>query len=316
MMPNFKQRTIRIFLTLLVIIILNFVIPRAMPGDPMIYLLGEDASVDQETLNNLKRELGLDKPVSVQFLYYCRDLLRMDFGYSYHFRKKVTSIIIDRIPWTLGLLLPSIFFGALLGIFLGARSAWTSPNRLNRLLTHALILLYSIPAFFLAMMVLNIFSIQLNIFPMKGFYQSGSFQDILLHYLLPVMVLSLISLARNFLIMRGSVILEKDQPYVIYARAKGLSAAQILNRHVFKNAILPLIALIALDFGFLFSGALFIEIVFSLNGMGTLIYDSILSRDYPLIQGIFLTITFMVIAANLIAEGLQLMLDPRTRKPK
>ena len=87
-------------------------------------------------------------------------------------------------------------------------------------------------------------------------------------------------------------------------------------RHVFKNAILPLIALIALDFGFLFSGALFIEIVFSLNGMGTLIYDSILSRDYPLIQGIFLTITFMVIAANLIAEGLQLMLDPRTRKPK
>jgi peptide/nickel transport system permease protein len=313
-MPDIKYRILRILLTLLIITVLNFIIPRAMPGDPLTYLLGEDAMVDAEDIAALKHDLGLDRPLPAQFLRYCLDLIRLDLGYSYHYRKSVTSVILDRIPWTLGLLLPSILLGACLGTLLGAGSAWTHRKKRFQPLFHLSVLFYSIPAFFLAMMALNIFSIQLNLLPVKGFYQGGSFNDILLHYLLPVAVLTLISFSRNFLVMRGSVLQEMDHHYVMYARSKGLSPRQVLIRHVFKNALSPLIALIALDFGFLFSGALFIEIVFSLNGLGTLIYDSILSRDYPLIQGIFLVIASMVILANLIGNGLQLMLDPRTRR--
>ena len=118
------------------------------------------------------------------------------------------------------------------------------------------------------------------------------------------------------MIMRGSVLSELGQPYVLYARAKGVSERNILYRHIFKNALLPLMSLVALDFGFLFSGALFVEIVFSLNGMGTLIYDAILSRDYPMIQGLFVVITIMVILANLLADSFHQIMDPRLKKQR
>jgi peptide/nickel transport system permease protein len=125
--------------------------------------------------------------------------------------------------------------------------------------------------------------------------------------------MSLFSASRNYMIMRGSVIQEKQMLYAAYARAKGLYGYQILFRHVFKNAVLPIIALVALDFGFIFSGALFIEIVFSMHGMGNLIYDALLCRDYPVLQGSFLVITLMVVTANFLSDYVYTLVDPRVR---
>ena len=137
--------------------------------------------------------------------------------------------------------------------------------------------------------------------------------DIAHHLFLPILVMTLFSLSRNYMIMRGSVLQEKNSLYAAFARAKGLYDDEVLFRHVFKNALLPIITLLALDFGFILSGALFVEIVFSMNGMGNLIYDALLSRDYPVLQGSFLIITLMVVSANLLADLLYSRLDPRVR---
>jgi peptide/nickel transport system permease protein len=127
--------------------------------------------------------------------------------------------------------------------------------------------------------------------------------------------MSVFSASRNFLVMRGSVIQEKKELYALYARAKGLNDTGVLFRHVLKNSSLPIITLLALDFGFLFSGALFIEIIFSLNGMGTLIYGAIMGKDYPLLQGAFLVISLTALLANMLADLLYALIDPRVRRP-
>lgn len=166
----------------------------------------------------------------------------------------------------------------------------------------------------MAILFMSLFAVHWNLFPIKGFYQSGTLTDIIRHHILPVAVLTLISFSRNFIIMRGCVLQERSKPYVIFGKAKGIPGKRLLFQHVLRNAILPVISLLALDFGFLMSGALFVEIVFSLNGMGTLIYDAINSRDYPLIQGIFMIITLMVVSANLVADWIHQLLDPRIGK--
>lgn len=309
-----KSKGSRYLLTLFIIFSLNFFIPRLMPGDPVVYLVGEDAAVDRDLIAELKAELGLDRPLFNQYLLYWRQVFRFDFGYSYHLRKPVTRVILAKLPWTLGLLLPPILFGAFLGTFLGALSGWRKNNFINRFSTGLTTGIYSTPPYFLSMILLYLFSVHWEIFPLKGFYKTGTFWDILHHYFLPVLVLSLFIAARNYMVMRGSVLQEKDKLYVLYARAKGVHGDGLLFRHIFKNALLPVVTMIALDFGFIFSGAILIEIVFSLNGMGTLIYEAILSRDYPLLQGIFLVISIMVIAANIAADFLYQWIDPRVKE--
>jgi len=308
-----KKKALRHLIALLIIFTLNFIIPRAMPGDPITNLLGENFVASEATIQELKTELGLDKSLPAQFLDYWKDIFSLRLGYSYHFNQKVISIIFSRIKWTLALLIPSILLGAFLGTFLGALSGWKKNNLANKTTTRAFLAVYSSPPYFLGILLLYIFSFKWGLFPFKGFYETGTFLDILQHLFLPILIMSAFAASRNYMIMRGSVLIEKEQLYVVYARAKGLYGDSILFRHIFKNASLPVITLIALDFGFLLSGALFVEIVFSMNGMGTLIYEALLSRDYPVLQGCFLIITLMVIAANFIADFLYSYIDPRVR---
>ena len=176
--------------------------------------------------------------------------------------------------------------------------------------------IYCTPPFFLSLIVLYVFAFKIGIFPLRGFYETGTFTDIAKHFFLPVLVLSLSLASRNYMIMRGSVIQEKGKLYILYARAKGLLNHSILFRHAFKNASLPLITLVALDIGFIISGALFVEIVFSMNGMGTLIFDALLARDYPVLQGIFLIITIMVVLANFLADIVYRIIDPRVSEQR
>jgi peptide/nickel transport system permease protein len=309
-----KKKAARYLLALFIIFSLNFLIPRAMPGDPVTNLLGENFIASQATIQDLKQELGLDKSLPMQYLNYWKDIFTLRLGFSYHFNQKVLTIIFNRMKWTMALLFPSILLGAILGTLFGALSGWKTNNLGNKAMTGAFLAVYSSPPYFLGIIFLYLFSFKWGLFPFKGFYETGTFLDVLQHLFLPVLIMSAFTASRNYMIMRGSVLIEKEKLYVVYARAKGLYGNSILFRHIFKNASLPVITLIALDFGFLLSGALFVEIVFSMNGMGTLIYESLLSRDYPVLQGCFLIITIMVIVANFITDILYSFIDPRVRE--
>lgn len=308
------KKSLRYVLALAIIFTLNFFIPRIMPGDPVTNLTGEDVALSAENLTALKAELGLDRPLAVQYLRYWADILRLDLGYSIHANAPVSRLIGARLPWTLALIGISIFIGAVLGTTLGALSGWGKSSLRSRSAAAVFLAVYSTPPFFLSLMLLFLFAFKLPWFPLRGFLETGTLTDLIHHFFLPVFSFSLFLTARNFLVMRGSVLQEKGKPYVLFARAKGLPDKAVLFRHVFKNASLPVITLIVLDFGFILSGALFIEIVFSLNGMGTLIYEALLSRDYPVLQGVFLIITVMVILANAAADWIYGRIDPRVRR--
>ncbi len=313
-MSPLQKKVIRYLIALIIIFSLNFLIPRIMPGDPIANLLGENFIVTDSTIEELKSRLGLDKPLLDQFLDYWKNILRLDLGYSYYFNQKVLTLLLARLKWTMAFLIPSIILGALFGTLLGALSGWRRNNVPNKLTTMFFLSIYSAPPYFLGILFLFVFSFKLALFPLKGFYETGGIGDVLLHLFLPILVMSAFSASRNYMIMRGSIIQEKGKLYVVYARAKGLYGDRILYRHIFKNAALPVITLVALDFGFLLSGALFVEIVFSMNGMGTLIYDALLARDYPVLQGTLLIITVMVVAANFLVDVIYRIIDPRVRE--
>lgn len=298
---------------LFIIISMNFIIPRAMPGDELTNLLGEDVTITDSTIAELRHEMGLDRTWTEQYLDYWWKILHLDLGYSFHLHSDVSRIIVSRIKWTLLLALPSILLGAIAGTVLGALAGWDGRNAGRKMQTLLLLAVYCTPPYFLCLLALYLFSFKLDLFPMKGFYITGSTLDIAHHVFLPILVMTLFSLSRNYMIMRGSVIQEKSSLYAAFARAKGLYNEEILFRHVFRNALLPIITLLAMDFGFMLSGALFIEIVFSMNGMGNLIYDSLLARDYPVLQGSFLIITIMAVSANMLADLLYSRFDPRVK---
>jgi peptide/nickel transport system permease protein len=313
-MPNLYRKITRYVLAFAAIITLNFFVPRLMPGDPLINMLGEDLSLSQSQIEDLRAELGLDKPLGVQYVEYWGDLATLRLGYSYHHSMPVAAVIGSRMKWTLLFILPSLCIGAAGGAVFGSLAGWKAGSTGSKIATSAFLCIYSIPPFFLALLFLYFFAFRLALFPLKGYYGTGTFLDIARHLVLPVLVLSLFTMSRNYMTMRGSVIQEKQKLYTVYARSKGIGSALVRKRHVFWNASLPLVSLIALDFGFIFSGALFVEIIFSMNGMGTLIYEAIRELDYPVLQGAFFVIAVMIIGFNIIADILYALIDPRVRK--
>ena len=312
-MGRLLRKSGRYLLAIWLITSINFILPRAMPGDPVLNLLGEDFLLSEEQVEDLRAELGLDQPPHIQYLKYLRDVLGLNFGYSYHFNEDVTGLVAGRMGWTLLLVGPAILLGAAVGGCSGALAGWHAGSPQERVATSLALMLYATPPYFLALILLYVFAVEYPLFPLKGFYTTGTWINILKHLTLPVAALTLFSASRNFMIMRGSVLQEEKRLYVNYARAKGLVGASVLFKHVAQNASPPLVTLVALDFGFIFSGALFVEIIFSMNGMGVLIFDALMSRDYPVLQGTFLAITFMVIAANFVADLLYGWIDPRVR---
>ncbi len=310
-MKMHSKKVARYLIALFVIFSLNFIIPRLMPGDPITNLLGEDFVMTEESMQELREKMGLDKSFPLQYLDYWNNVFRFDFGYSYHFKAPVASIILSRMEWTLLLLLPSIMLSAILGSFMGSISGLKSSSKSSKALTLIELAFYSTPTFFLSLIFLYIFSFKLGLFPIKGFYSTGGILNIMHHFFLPISIMTLFLTSRNYMIIRGSVIQEKSKLYVVYAKAKGLSENQVLFRHIFKNASLPLLTLLALDFGFILSGALFIEIIFSMNGMGNLIYEALLSRDYPVLYGSFMIISIMVVLANAFVDVIYSIIDPR-----
>ncbi|MFZ3113265.1 ABC transporter permease [Methanothrix sp.] len=317
------RKFLRYIITFLAMIALIFFISHLMPGSPLKNILGEETyfrmlSQNPETLEELNKEYGLNRPLVEQFIIYLTALVNADLGYSYKYRQPISELILFRLKWTLLLLLPSTVLGAMLGAFFGALTGWNHRSGQDSIFTSWLLFVYSMPHYWLAMLFVLVFAFHLDLLPLSGICSAGSqgFQrlvDILVHMALPVSVLTSLNVSYNYLIMRGSVVQIMGEGFVLTARAKGLMERDVLFRHVLRNAMLPLVTVIALDFGFMVSGALLVEIVFSWGGMGTLVYDAVMARDYPLLHGSFLVIACCVLAANFIADVLYVVLDPRLR---
>lgn len=305
------RKIIRYIFSFIIILLVVFLLPRMMPGDPIANIVGEDVYLSPQKILELRSAFGLDSPLHEQFFVYCLKLTQLDLGYSFHMHAPVSSLLIDRAAWTLLYIGIAIFCGMIIGIVLGEKAGWESEKWWAHILSAGAVIISSTPPYLLSLIFLVIFVYHFGWFPFKGFYDTFSIISIIHHLVLPISVLTLFYASRNLLIMRGTVLSEKSLLYPQFVRSLGISEKDIISRHVRKNAIIPLISLIALDFGFLFSGALFIEIVFSLNGMGSLVYDAILLRDYPVLTGSFLVISVFVILANILSDILSIILDPR-----
>ena len=311
------KKFLRYALTLFLIVTLIFFLPRLMPGDPIINKLGDKAMhADEQTLAKMRAYYGLDKPLYMQYITYLTSLIHLDLGYSITKNLKVSDLISYRLFWTMALSIPAIIIGGLIGMFLGAIAGYHHGKPIDAVLTGACLVLFTCPSFFMAMLAVVIFGFHLGWFPL-GNISSGTTEgftylaDVAWHLFLPVAVLSAIGAVCDFLTIRNSVKEVMGENFVFVARAKGLAERAIALRHVVRNVLPQFISIMALNFGFMVSGAMIIEIVFSLNGMGMLIYDAVLARDYPVLQGSFLVLTVFVLAANFLADLLYGIADPR-----
>lgn len=316
MRRHMLRKSVRYGASFALLLSINFLLPRAMPGDPLVHLLGvEDYVRYPEMVADVRARYGLDRSLAAQFGLYIGNLARADLGYSFHYGVPVTDLVMRRLAWTLVLVLPAIGIGGLLAGAGGALAGWHAGRAGERALTLGLIIVRSVPQYGLAMLALFLLAFQLDAFPLGGLSTAGGVLDVARHAALPILVLGLSSAAHLFLIMRNGVADVAHQPYVAAAYARGLSSAAVLWRHAVPNALLPFLALFALGLGFSVTGALLVEVVFSWPGMGTLILSAVDNRDYPLLQGCFLLTTVSVLVATWGSDMLAGWLDPRLRRP-
>lgn len=296
-----------------------------MPGDPLAYLTGENPDMPtrmtEEEREMRLAEYGLDKPLLEQYLNYMVGLSRGDLGWSIYYNNHVLEEILVRLKWTLLLTGTSTVIYMLLGIFLGAESAWARGKTKDIGCLTSILTISSFPSFFLGTLFVIFFAFKLGLFPLGGAKTIGvsyanpleETLDILHHLVLPVATLIIAHIGGTYLLMRNSMLSVLGADYILSARAKGLSERYIRNRHAIKNALLPVVTMAALMVGFMIMGTIFVEKVFTYPGIGLLLYESVLRRDYPLIQGIFLFIAISVVTANFIADMVCIWLDPRVR---
>jgi len=321
------MRIVQYLITMVIVLSLNFFLPRMMPGDPLAVLEGDPSAdmpmlLTEEARAKLLAYYDLDKPLLVQYRDYLLNLARGDLGWSIYYNVPVTSLLWGRLKWTLLLMGIATTIYTALGILLGTISAWYRGSKTDLGLLGGVFALGSWPSFFLAMLLIIVFSVKLDFFPIGGVgnatgeYSSalGRTLDVAYHLFLPCVALVLSHLPSVYLVMRNSLLSVLGRDYIRTARAKGLRERFILSRHAFPNGLLPVITMIAMRFGFLITGTISVEVVFSYPGMGTLLYEAFRARDYPVLQGAFLLIMVTVLFFNLLAEFLYARLDPRTRR--
>jgi peptide/nickel transport system permease protein len=322
----FGGKIVWFLITLVFAFILNFMLPRLMPGDPVAGIVARmaqgmsDASGVQATYEHYTELFGLDQPILQQFLIYVNNVLHGDFGYSIaQYPRTVADVIKSSIWWTIALQLPAILVGWLIGNFLGALAAYLKGGY-DRVLMPASIFASSLPAFGMAVILLVLFAVSLEWFPTSGGYgfdlipnRSWEFLwSVIVHYQLPFWSIVLVLIGGQAIGMRAMAIYELNADYVKFSRFMGIKDRVIL-RYVFRNAMLPQITGLALAIGTMIGGALVAEIIFSYPGLGTTILTAVLGGDYPLISATALIITIMVLSAMFLIEILYGFIDPRIK---
>ncbi|MCS7097486.1 MAG: ABC transporter permease [Candidatus Methanomethyliaceae archaeon] len=315
---SFFLKILRYGFTIFIIISINFILPRMMPGDPLVFLFGEEvygaAIRNPQLLQSLSEKYGLDKSLSEQFLIYIGNIINGDFGQSFSFGRSVAEIIAERIPLTLMLTIPSTILSLFIGTLLGLSLGFNSNSHLKRSVSSFLIALHSIPSYWFAMLLLLVFSLWLNLTPTGGAPpKDANIISILHHIALPFSLLTILNIAYISIIIRGLTMEIAEEPFVMTARSKGLSWIKLRIRHLLLPSLAPFLSLAAMELGFAFSGALLVEIAFSWPGIGYTMWQAVVERDYPLLQGAFTAVSLIVVLANAIADVLSYIFDPRIR---
>ena len=315
------SKVLRAVVTLGFVVVFNFFLFRMLPGDPIgLYTRGRN--MDAEQIAALREELN--RPIWEQFFTYIRNPFDPGID-STRFSQPVWELIGERIWPTVLLLGTAIVLASIIGIWIGIRAGWKPGSRFDKISTGTTLTLYSMPEFWLGMMLLIVLGVGAfglpGLFPVGGIVSPGvdtstpaGWLNVLWHMALPCLTLTLIYLADYSLVMRASLIDERRQEYLMLARAKGLRDVMVRKRHAVPNALLPTITLIFLSLGFVVTGAITVEAVFSWPGLGVLTYEALRGPDIPLLQAIFLLFSIAVIGANLIAELLYVVIDPRVRE--
>ncbi|MBU6960302.1 ABC transporter permease [Pseudomonas sp. CVAP len=298
--------------TLLLISVVVFALIRFIPGDPALLMLGDMA--DPQSLASTRAALGLDHSIGVQFVYWLQSVLSGDLGVSITSKQPVLELILDRFSVSASIVLVAVLLAALIAVPAGLFAAWKQDSALDLGLVTGATLLLSIPSFWLGLLLLYAFGIKLNWLPVVGYVPFAQNPGEAVTYLvLPIVTLTLVELGAITRMARASTIEVLRLEYIAHARAKGLSERAVLWRHALPNAFAPTWTLIGLILGNLLGGIAVLETVFTLPGIGRLMVDAIFARDYPVLQGCLLLITFIYVAVNLLVDLLYPLFDPRVK---
>jgi peptide/nickel transport system permease protein len=308
-----SKRVLLALLQIFVVATLVFLLIHIMPGDPVMLALGTEHA-DPEAMAAMRHQLGLDKPIVTQYGTWLADLAKLDLGKSIIDESTVGSNILQRLPRTLELALAAILIASVIGILLGLISALKRDTHIDRLLTSLAALGISVPVYVLGALLIIIFSLQLKWFPAGGYIDFA--EDPIKHFVklvLPSLAIGLGIAASIARMTRSSMLEVLSKEYVQTLRAKGLPERQVIFKHAFRNALIPIITIIGLQLGNLIGGTVLIEYLFNWPGLSTLLVQSISNRDYPLIEGCILTISVLYILVNMIVDLFYAKLDPRIR---
>jgi len=312
-------------LVLFVAVTINFALPRLAPGDPLLYFF--DSSTIKELTDGQKQEVlesvGLGGTVWEQYWTYLLGIFSFNLGDSIKYGVPVMEVIQDRLPWTLLLIGPAMLLSALFGVIIGAYSAWNRGKGRDIQLLTGMLTLQAIPGFWVGMLFIAIFSVQLGWFPTYGALSITGFSstadyvlDVIMHLILPVTTITIATIGSNYLLTRSSMLESLGQDYITMAEAKGVKKKTLIFNHALRNALLPIYTHFTMSLGTLIGGSVVVESVFSYPGIGRLLYESVIARDFPMMQGVFLMITLGVIFANLFADLTYPLIDPRARSRK
>ncbi|MEC8006086.1 MAG: ABC transporter permease [Pseudomonadota bacterium] len=314
------QRISYALILLLAVLVLNFALMYLAPGDIADTIAGDMGGANAEVMAEIRRSYGLDRPVWEQLVSYLWNVVQLDLGYSYFFNTSVVSLLAERVPATLLLVVSAQILAIFVGVLLGVVAA----RRPNGLTSHAVTLLalfgFSAPVFWTGIMLLIAFSLLVPLFPVAGMQDvtidGGTWVkilDVAHHLVLPTITLASIFLALYSRLCRASMLEVLGSDYIRTARAKGLSDRQVVVKHALKNALNPVVTLAGLQFSAVVSGAVLVETVFSWPGLGTLALQSIIARDTPTILGILFFSSLVVVVANLLTDLALRLIDPRIR---
>ena len=316
------RKVLNSLITLLLVLMLNFVLFRVMPGDPIKMVIPNDPKISNEYIEKLMEDFALDEPMYVQFITYMKNAFLLNFGNSFaESGTPALDIVLSKLQYTMILVGTSSIFMILIGMTIGIIAAWKRGSSFDTGSLAFSLFFYAMPTFWFAMMLVVIFSIELNWFPPDSALEYGTtlqlswtcFVDLLKHLFLPAISLTVGSIAAFSIIMRGSLVDVMTEEYITTARAKGLTEASVLKNHAVPNAMLPMVALIAIDIAFIVGGAFQTEYVFNYPGIGLETVNATFEKNYPILQAAFFIIAVAVIAANLIADILLVQLDPRVK---
>lgn len=322
----YGQKIMWYLITFIFAIVLNFVLPRLMPGDPVSAIAGQaaegmtDAQAIKQVYDEYIEKFGVDQPMTVQFGKWLKAAVKGDFGVSFsQYPRSVSDILVSSVGWTLALQLPAILLGWILGNLLGAIAAYMK-GVFDKVILPAFLFISNIPAFGMAVIMLTVFGIQLGVAPTSGAYgfdlipgMNWKFiSSVIAHYQLPFWSIVLITIGGQAIGMRSMSIYELNADYVKYSRFLGIKDRKIVG-YVFRNAMLPQITGLAMSLGTMMGGALVSEIIFSYPGIGTTMMNAIKGNDYPLLSACTLIITIMVLLANLFVEIIYGIIDPRVK---